>query len=55
MTLTKRIDAILTNTGRELDSERRLVLQERLQDLVDERQQVVDQLVAIERQLGFQP
>jgi len=54
-TLTKRIDALLTDSDRELDTERRLVLQERQQDLVDERQQVVDQLVAIERQLGFQP
>ncbi len=51
-TLTKRIDALDTDIGRELDSERKLALVERRQELVDERQQVAEQLAIIERQLG---
>ncbi len=51
-TLTKRIDALNTDIGRELDSERKLALQERRQELVDERQQVSEQLAIIEKQLG---
>jgi hypothetical protein len=53
VTLTKRIDALDTDIGRELDSERKLVLQERQQELMDERQQVVEQLAKIEGQLGL--
>ena len=43
-TLTKRIAALDTDIGRELDSERKLVLQERRSDLAAERDQVQDEL-----------
>ena len=51
-TLTKRIDALDTDIGRELDSERELVLQERRADLAAERDQVLEELTEIERRLS---
>lgn len=52
-TLTRRIEAIDTDIGRELDGERRLVLDERRRDLASEREQVIASLAGIERQLGL--
>lgn len=51
-TLTKRIAALDTDVGRELDSERKLVLQERRGDLVAERDRVLAEITTIELQLG---
>ena len=50
-TLTKRIAALDTDIGRELDSERKLVLQERRIDLATERDQVLADLTEIEIRL----
>lgn len=50
-TLTRRIDALDTDIGRELDGERRLVLDERRQELASEREQVIESLADVERQL----
>lgn len=54
-TLTDRIAALDTDIGRELDSERKLVLKERRADLAAERDQVLARLKEIERQLGGGP
>ena len=51
-TLTRRIEALDTDIGRELDSERKLVFQERRSDLAADRDQVLSELTGIERQLG---
>jgi len=51
-TLSKRIAALDTDIGRETDSERRLVLQERRQGLAGERDQVAEEMARIEQQLG---
>lgn len=51
-TLTKRIAALETDIGRELDSERKLILQERRGDLVAERDRVLAKIATIELQLG---
>lgn len=50
--LTRRIAALDTDIGRELDSERRLVLKERRADLVAERDQILDEMTAIELRRG---
>ncbi len=50
-TLTKRITALDTDIGRELDSERKLVLQERRAELAAERDQITDGISRIELQL----
>jgi TolB protein len=50
--LTKRIAALDTDIGRELDSERKLVLQERQADLLAEREQVMANVEHIELQLA---
>ncbi len=50
--LSKRIAALDTDIGRETDSERRLVLQERRQGLAGERGQVAEEMARIEHQLG---
>jgi hypothetical protein len=47
-TLTKRIAAVDTDIGRELDSERKLILQERHADLVAEREQNAAEMKRIE-------
>ena len=52
VTLSKRIDALDTDIGRELDSERKLVLEERRADLESERDQVAAQLASIEQKLA---
>lgn len=49
--LTKRIAALDTDVGRELDSERKLVLQERRADLDRERSAVAADIDRVERQL----
>jgi seryl-tRNA synthetase len=49
--LTKRIAALDTDIGREMDAERRLVLQERRVDLATERDQVTADMERIEQQL----
>ena len=51
-TLTKRMAALDTDIGRELDSERKLVLQERRADLDAERKQIVVGLTQIDQQLS---
>jgi hypothetical protein len=51
-TLTKRIAALDTDIGRELDSERKLVLQERRADQAAERDQVLNELTGIEHRLS---
>jgi hypothetical protein len=51
-TLTKRIAALDTDIGRELDSERQLVLRERRADLVAERDQIATDIARIEQQLA---
>jgi hypothetical protein len=51
-TLTRRIDALDTDIGREIDSERKLVLQERRAALSSEREQVASQLASLEQQLA---
>ena len=50
--LSKRIAALDTDIGRELDSERRLVLQERRSDLAAERDQVIAELTEVEMKLS---
>ena len=50
--LSKRIAALDTDIGRELDSERKLVLQERRADLAVERERVLDELTEIELRLS---
>ncbi len=51
-TLTKRIAALDTDIGRELDSERKLVLQERRDDLVAARSRDMDELTEVELRLS---
>lgn len=51
-TLTKRIAALDTDIGRELDSERQLVLEERLADLTTDRDRVQVELTEIEFRLS---
>ena len=51
-TLSNRIAALNKDLGRTLDSETRLTLQERRQELVTERDQVAEEMAQIERQLG---
>ncbi len=51
-TLTKRIAAVVTDIGRELDSERKLVLETRRADLVAERDQIAADMARIEQQLA---
>ncbi|QLQ08085.1 MAG: hypothetical protein HZY76_20195 [Anaerolineae bacterium] len=51
-TLSKRIAALDTDIGRELDSERKLVLQERRSDLAAERDQVMAELAEVEMKLS---
>jgi hypothetical protein len=51
--LTKRIEALDADLAVELDSERKLVLQERRQRAVTEREEVARQLREIEGQLGI--
>lgn len=51
-TLSKRIAALDKDLGRTLDGEHRLVLEERRQELVTERDQVTEEMVQIERRLG---
>ncbi len=53
-TLTRRIAALDTDIGRELDSERKLVLTERRAELAAEREQVAQDLERIARQLADQ-
>lgn len=50
--LTKRITALDTDIGRELDSERKLVLQERRADLVVERDQNVVEIQRLENEIA---
>lgn len=52
VTLSKRIDALDTDIGRELDSKRKLVLEDRRADLEAERNQVAAQLASLEQQLA---
>lgn len=51
-TLSNRIAALEKDLGRTLDSEQKLVLQERRQDLITERDQVAQEMTQIEQQLG---
>lgn len=51
-TVTKRIAALDTDIGRELDAERKLVLQERRADLAAERDQIATDIARIEQQLA---
>ncbi|QLQ08087.1 MAG: hypothetical protein HZY76_20210 [Anaerolineae bacterium] len=51
-TLSNRIAALDKDLGRELDSERKVTLQERRQELVAEREQVAKDMVQADRQLG---
>jgi hypothetical protein len=50
--LSRRIEALSTDIGRELDTERRLVLEERRQDLTAQRDQLSADLQAVEHQLA---
>jgi len=50
--LTRRISALDTDIGRELDSERKLSLQDRRSDLAAEREQVSADIAQIDRQLS---
>ena len=50
-TLTKRIAALDTDIGRELDSERKLTLSERRADALAERDQIAADVARIEQQL----
>ncbi len=52
VTLSKRIGALDTDIGRELDSERRLALEDRRAALESERSQVAAQLASLEHQLA---
>jgi len=47
--LSARIEAIQKDLGRTLDSEQKLVLEQRLQDVVAEREGVAEQLAFLER------
>jgi len=49
---SKRIAALDKDLGRTLDSEHKLMLQERRRDLVAEREQVAKEMAQIEQQLG---
>lgn len=51
-TLAKRIAALDTDIGREMDSERKLTLRERRSDLAAERDQIATDMERIERQLA---
>lgn len=51
-TLTRRITALDTDIGRELDSERRLVLEARRADLVHERDEVTGEMTRLEGAIG---
>jgi hypothetical protein len=51
-TLSKRVAALDKDLGRTLDSETKLILEERRQELVAERAQVADDMARIEHQLG---
>jgi hypothetical protein len=51
-TMTKRLAALDTDIGRELDSERKLVLEQRRADLTAERDQVLNEMTEIELRLG---
>lgn len=51
--LSNRIAALDKNLGRTLDSEHKLVLQERRQELVTERDQVAEEMTRIEQQPGM--
>lgn len=48
--LTARINAIQKDLGRALDSEQKLILEQRLQDLTAERERVAEQLELLEQQ-----
>lgn len=50
-TLSRRIAALDTDLGRELDSERKLALQQRRQELIAARGQLADEMTQIEQQL----
>ncbi|QLQ08642.1 MAG: hypothetical protein HZY76_23465 [Anaerolineae bacterium] len=50
-TFTERIVALDTDLGRTLDSEHRLTLQQRRQELVAERSQMAAEMAQIEQQL----
>jgi hypothetical protein len=50
--LSRRITALQTDLGRELDSERTLVLKERCADLSSEREQVAANIQVLEQQLA---
>ena len=51
-TLSKRIAALDKDLGRTMDSEVKLVLEERRQELAAERAQVADGMAQIEHQIG---
>lgn len=51
-TLSTRIAALDKDLGRTMDSEHKLTLQGRRQELVTERSQVVEEMAQIERQIG---
>ncbi|HNU03209.1 MAG TPA: caspase family protein [Anaerolineae bacterium] len=50
-TLTNRVWALDKDLGRELDSERKLILQDRRQEQISERNQIAKVMAAIEQQL----
>lgn len=50
--LSRRIEALDTDIGRELDSEHKLVLTERREDLYEEREQLVARIAELEVQLA---
>lgn len=50
--LTRRIAALDTDIGRELDSERRLALEDRRADLVHERDGVTEEMTRLEGAIG---
>lgn len=51
--LSRRIAALDTDIGRELDSERRLVLDARRGDLIAERDQLQTEIAGLEQKLAF--
>lgn len=51
-TLSRRIAALDTDIGRELDAERKLLLRERRQELGQERSQITEEISRIEEVLG---
>ena len=51
-TLSNRVAALDKDLGRAVDSEQKLMLTERRQDLVTERSRVADEMIRIEEQLG---